>query len=460
MEVLKPESEILSPYLDPIVRIHRATDGYVCFGRKLDDDWQNLPAVKLADLSSMFPQFARDLLRDSYFTLNTFWKPNREHATYLNACWVDLDLHAPGEILTVGQRIGHAIDMVKAGSLPQFSAIVYSGRGVWFLWLLVGDNGIPPKAFPEKKLAQSAINQELARRLSADRAVSDVARLIRVPGSTNTKADPGHEIVRYHFVVDTDECGRGAVYNLEGLARYLGIELPSLRDSRRGLDRSQDSQKGLRGWQALWQQRYQDFETVRQMRQGFAEGCRNRAAYLYAVILRGRGFAEKSLIDAVTQLGRECKPPLSHAEIMGAVSQSKESRRQIHNSTFADYLGITPVEAQYLPCFADKPLLKGEVADVSHLSRTQAKQLRRNTMMEIAQSYGRLPSARKMAGLLTHRGFPVSHVQVIQDYKALGLRAPDSGLLSPALPLVEGEGVDLGGFAGGSILNARTKASV
>ena len=43
--------EILAPYVDPILHIHQGPDGYVRFGRKVDDGgWENLPALSMAKL--------------------------------------------------------------------------------------------------------------------------------------------------------------------------------------------------------------------------------------------------------------------------------------------------------------------------------------------------------------------------------------------------------------------------
>ncbi len=155
-----------APNVRPILSIHRAEEnGYVRFARRLDDDqWQNLPAISTSKLERMFPQFADELMRDSYLGINTLWRPNNDRLTRLNACWADIDLHSVGAILSLGQIIGRAIDMVRAGALPRPSITVYSGRGVWFLWLLVDASGSRPKAYPEKVLLHEEINRELSRR--------------------------------------------------------------------------------------------------------------------------------------------------------------------------------------------------------------------------------------------------------------------------------------------------------
>jgi DNA-binding transcriptional ArsR family regulator len=412
-ELLEPTA----PYLHPILEIHRGPDGFVCFGRKLDDDWQNLPAIPVDRLCSMFPAFVQQLLRDSFFTLNTFWKGRREYARYLNCCWVDIDLHAPGEFCTLGQRYGQVMDMAQAGTIPRPSITVYSGRGLWFLWLLIGDDGIPPRAYPEKKLAQEAINRELASRLGADQGASDVARMIRVPGSTNTKAEPGYEVVTYRFLMDLDGQMRGQEYTLNQLAAALDIQLPSLRHPR-----SAASERGLRGWNALYNQRYALFHQLLQIREAFQEGCRNRACLQYAIILRGYGMSDDAVRQELMRFGHKCCiPPLTTCEIEAAFGESRKSSGKVRNSTLSAHLMVTAEEGLLIPEWAPASQEKKAVTPVVNGNIAASIEFRKRLISEIVGHLGRVPSTRQMAQLLGERGVTISYPRVADDYKQLGL---------------------------------------
>ena len=63
------------PTVDPILRIHRGKDGHVTFhqfrNKVVVNDW----AVMVSDLESIFPQFRADLQSDSFFSLNSFYRP-------------------------------------------------------------------------------------------------------------------------------------------------------------------------------------------------------------------------------------------------------------------------------------------------------------------------------------------------------------------------------------------------
>jgi hypothetical protein len=429
-----PEPEIISPNVGPIVRIHRGPDGYVSFGRKLDDDeWQNLPSIKVERLQTMFPAFVQQLMRDSYFSLDTYLTTTRDHKRYLNACWVDIDLHAPGEIHTLGQRYGQILDMVQARRLPRPSLTVYSGRGVWVLWLLVDRAGsdVPPKAFVEKRLAQEAINRRLADLLRADPCGATV-QMIRVPGSTNMKTEPGHEVVQYRFLVDLDHNQRSAVYTLDQLAQGLGLELPTMRDSRRLPARSEQSARYLRGWTALNDQRVSAFRQLEKLRNGFGEGCRNRAAYLYGAFLRGYGMDEKSTWAELQRFAANCQPPMSTRQLRSAFFESRKSRGQIRNSTISRYLQVTAEEGKLIPEWAPEKF-KGEVKpiDMAYSSHDRIN-LRKAAIIEIFQELGRWPSCRVLARMLAERGYHISHVQVSKYVKEMQPASMGiSGLLPP-----------------------------
>ena len=176
-EYLAPEPEPTAPYVQPISLIHRGQDSYVSFHRKQGDLFQDLCSVRTSDLRTMFPQFAEDLERDSYFSINSFFRtgfgksrilPNLKNtyrandgARYLNACYVDIDCH-DGPI-DFGALFGKIITAQEKKQIPPASLIARSGRGLWLFFLLVDgtDSSIPQRAFPEKILAHGTIEAEL-----------------------------------------------------------------------------------------------------------------------------------------------------------------------------------------------------------------------------------------------------------------------------------------------------------
>jgi hypothetical protein len=200
-ELLEPEPA--GPHVRAIIEIHRGSDGYVTFHRKRGDKLENLGSVRAAELATMFPEFAAELERDSYFSVNSFYRPERfgnclaglrpayrkaKGARHLNACFVDIDFHDQPGSFDFGYHFGQIITLQDRRMIPPASLVTRSGRGLWLFWLLADPRNpmIPPRAFAEQLLAYDAVQRELIQRTGAD-AASDVARITRVPGSINSK---------------------------------------------------------------------------------------------------------------------------------------------------------------------------------------------------------------------------------------------------------------------------------
>jgi len=457
---IKPELlEPTAPYVRPILEIHRGPDAFVSFHRKCNGKMDNLGSVLTSELETMFPQFAAELETDSYFSVNSFYragysgeclpglKPAHRRgidARYLNACFVDIDFHDQASPFDFGHQFGQIITLQDKGIIPPASMMMRSGRGLWLYWLLVDSKNatLPPRAFSEKVLAYNAIEIELIRRTNGDMAAHDVARITRVPGSINSKVG---DAMRVMFWTQRAANGRAYVYTLESLAGFLGIELPLVRRGRRVSEpRPEASARGLKGWQALWQYRFDDFQTLFKIRGRFSEGCRNWAAYYYGVILRGCGMTDQAVRRELTRFGSKCSPVLTQDEVHGAVEQSKHNRGQVRDSIIAACLKVTPEEAQYIPRWADLSALPEVSCSDMNLKPLQRADNRRQAMTEILDALGRVPSSRQMAKLLRQRGIQISHVQVSRDYlnQHIIQRSPKALLPFSAVSdvtLVEGE---------------------
>jgi hypothetical protein len=72
--VLPEVPEPTAPFVDPIIQIHRGPDAFVSFHRKREEQWEDIGSMRTADLRQMFPQFVEELERDSYFSINSFYR--------------------------------------------------------------------------------------------------------------------------------------------------------------------------------------------------------------------------------------------------------------------------------------------------------------------------------------------------------------------------------------------------
>jgi hypothetical protein len=400
-----------------LLKFHRAKDGYLTLHRKPDaDSFINLGAFLPGELERIFPEFRKELERDSYFSVNGYAFPLRrgktKHLRYLNACYVDMDCYG----MSGSEALGKTVQAMAESVIPSASIFGLSGRGVWLFWLLrdVTEPGIPQRAFPEKRLLYSRIQKALHGRvknvwpeLQPDGNALDMARITRIPGSLNGK----NEKRVAHFASLTP-AGKLRIYTLPELADFVGLEerkpVPAkiLRFGRRLPNR----QKTL-----MW------FETLRGLRGGFAEGCRNSAAYVYANLLRKNGVSEGGVFTAVAELGRECRPALSEVEVLGAVVSTQGMQATIHISTarMSAMLDVTTDEAEALAPFQPK-------ARAPRGKKREARMTaRRERIREVVTELRDVPPAADISRILKRDGFPGSSSRnVYLDLEAIGLSSP------------------------------------
>lgn len=285
----------------PIEMIHRGHDGGVAFARKIDGKFEQLWSLPAKGIAGVFADVVAEIERDGFFSINGFRSsldkskanPKLPRAVrqsglvrWITAAFVDLDLYR-FEGWTFGSTVGRILDLQDAGSIPTATMIVRSGQGVWLLWLLAETQGgrKPVKAWPEKIECWGRIQGELARLvahhlLPPDANARDVARVMRVPGSINTKAAIG---TRVKFVPFLDASGEPIVYGLDELASLIGVR-PS-RQKRRPSDKPPDPAKreaGLKGKRELARKRLAWILRLGELRGGFAEGMRQHAAIMFA----------------------------------------------------------------------------------------------------------------------------------------------------------------------------------
>jgi hypothetical protein len=347
------------PELDPILELHRASDSYVTFHVLREGKMINDCSVKVDALANYFPQFRADLDRDSYFSLNGFYRPGYGHglaglphalrnshsARYLNCCFVDIDCH--DRAFNFGTMVGRVISLQDQNAIPPASIFVRSGRGLWLLWILVdnAESELPPSAHAPRLLLWKAIQEELGRRLAdigADQAAHEVARITRVPGSINSNVEQ-----RVKYLFPSADGKRGFTYTMEQLAESLRIELPRMRQHKARTSLP-PSPRAVTGHRALAQHRFDDFMRLRELRGGFVDGTRNHAALIFAIILCANGFEESAIKSEVTKFARECHPPLTTQEVENAL-KNKRTYRKIRDQSIATWLHVTEQESRIIP---------------------------------------------------------------------------------------------------------------
>jgi len=359
--------------LAPILALHRHRDGRIAFSRKVNGAWDNTFSLSLTteELRSMFATVAEHLIRDSYISLNAYYRPGpfkdkatglpivgvdkwrpegrrlwgrvTENLRYLCACYVDIDCgrspetaKTPLETMSRIDATRRVEDLQHAGVLPPFSIFVRSGQGISLLWLLrdEDDPTTVPAAYNWRIPLWKRIAYELWLRahnaeLPADRQGSLITQVYRPPGIVNSKTG---KRVRWELRVQGDD---GALtYTLDELRSALALPAPpteslplqlfgapaQLQQFQRKTRRPGSAPGKRKSQRDLYAKRARDLRTIEANRGGFMKrGMPYKDGYespgrrftltIYANCLLGSGVPESEALRALSTMAENCRPP-------------------------------------------------------------------------------------------------------------------------------------------------------
>lgn len=437
-----------TPDLKPVELLHRHNDGFVSFHRKVDGQFEDLFSVPARQLDGIFPQLSPLLERDSYFSINAFYRAgygiarnsppplqlnraNRktESLRWLTACFADLDCHQLG--ISVGTAIGRIITAQDAGIIPAASMLIRSGRGVWLFWFLTSETAGLVRAWPDKLQLWCTIQREITSRLAdlgADANARDASRITRIAGSINTKAE-----TRVSYWVQANQAGHKYTYTLAELSQFFGITIPP-RHPRIEEKRTELSVRGQRGQRGRWLKARQQFDQLWAMRGTFVEGTRNNAVFIYASILRSQQIPEDAVIEEIERLvscfsgGGE---PYTQDEMKSALKVAKgfPAFGGMRNQTIADMLHITPQESEILETwpaaevfFPQQTVFESE----PKLTRSEAGARRRKILKAHIDRIGCVPTGDDLVDHLQSLGIAAVKKTVLDDLEKAGIQNPRS----------------------------------
>ncbi len=455
--------------LAPLAEIHRDHDGYVSLAAADSfGNWTELVSLPARELKQRYlPTLAPVLDGDSFASVHgmryrgrqrsqirgptgqLLWQAqrSRSNAQYLTACYTDLDCHRlnadPGTV------IGEIINLEQAESIPRVSVTVLSGRGVWLLWLLHDrrDTSGPPRAYPERLVRLwCAVQHTIAERFgsygSDPKCRTNLAQLIRTPGSRNSKAA---EAVEYW--VHKGPSGRTYSYTLPALAEAFGV--PRIRETATPPARLESRQQaqgdgrknpakqaaGRAGHRRRWQLEIADLYRLVALRGTIGPGSRNFATMLLALALKGSGSGYGEALAAVEQLRlnfdqppREQYTAAEAAAVVRSVFRRKGSAGRMRSpsrQTIADSLDVTPNESAVLAHWPPASRFGSPPAADATLTRSEARQLRRSALAaEIAERDQPVPTLAELVTALAARGIEAAPNTVRNDLAALGIANP------------------------------------
>ena len=310
-------------YID---KVHRNSKGWItrsCIDENGYSQWHyKYLELKETDLTG----------ENIYITLNTFYKPCRrlECIKELNFVYIDLDYYKTK--YTKEQVIMNLESNYFNKIIPATNYIIDSGRGLALLWSI---NKVPSQALPLWKAIEEYLYNQL-KEFGADRQALDATRVLRVPGSINSKSKTVVSIIdEYDYIYDLREIQK----------EYL----PELKPKEKKKGRPKKVNYVYRE-RSLYFARIQDITKLCELREYDLRGHREIILFLYRYYLCSFTEDVQKALGDVLELNGMFTYPLKENEVIRATRSAekcyldKNKEYKYKNETLIDLLEITEYE--------------------------------------------------------------------------------------------------------------------
>lgn len=278
-----------------------------------------------------------------FISLNTFYSTFRrlEYLKELKAQFIDLDIYKTG--FTKEQILMNLEENYFNQSIPRPNLIVDSGRGLYLIWLI---NSVPSKALPLWKAIEEYLYSVL-KPFGADRQALDPTRILRVPGSINSKSNTKVEVIEQYDYL----------YDLREIQNNFLPELDENRPKKKGRP---SKTVFIHRERSLYYARIQDIIKLCELRGYDLKGHRELILFLYRYYLCYFLEDTKKALEDVLELNREFVYPLSETEVIRATRSAekvylrKDKDYKYKNETLIELLVITELEETYMTTIISK----------------------------------------------------------------------------------------------------------
>ena len=277
-----------------------------------------------------------------YITLNTFYKPCRrlECIKELNCVYIYLDYYKTK--YTREQIIMNLEENYFNKIIPATNYILDSGRGLALIWLI---NKVPSKALPLWKAVQEYLYNQL-KEFGADRQALDATRILRVPGSINSKSKTVVSIIdEYDYIYDLREIQKEFLPELK------------LKEKKKGRPKKINY---IYRERSLYHSRIQDITKLCELREYDLRGHREIILFLYRYYLCSFTEDTKKALEDVLELNSMFISPLKENEVIRATRSAekcyldKNKEYKYKNETLIDLLEITEYEETQMSTIISK----------------------------------------------------------------------------------------------------------
>lgn len=246
--------------------------------------------------------------KDIYYTPNTFNSPikrEREYLWQLHRFYIDIDHKAGTEPIDPFEVVGAVEQLVEEKKIPQPTEYINSGRGIHIYWDINNCHIMLLDLW--EKIENHLFNtiKELERsikNISVDTRVKDPTRLLRLPGTINSKNNS-----KCYSMLKNE----GNIYNIFDLKKaYIKVNKQYKKN------KSKITYLSTKNLYTLNMSRIEDFKHIVSLRNGDIKGYRNTLIMLYSYHYRlVNEVTVEELIKVTKEFNKSFREPYNVKEL-------------------------------------------------------------------------------------------------------------------------------------------------
>lgn len=354
-------------------RVHQeATNNeYIALAKK-HKKWQQ----KFTLLPNIWKDFV-GLNENSFATPNTFIAPKRqiESIGLLKALYADIDDH------THEFRFASVLYFFEedffGSRVPWPNAVVETGRGMHLYWLI---EPLPPDKLPLWQLTQDLLLDALSditdyfpqEKVTVDKRVRDATRLLRLPGTLNTKTNTVVKLYQYDIERYSIEEILAEYFSDIDYTKILRTNQVRKEKSSKNNNKSKLNVSKLFNAYTLHYSRLLDIAKLQELRDGYCRvdgelvttGQRELMCFLYRYYSCLFLHDEEEALRQTLEFNKRFVEPLSENEVISATKSAEKAFKEwqetgkrkynYRNSTLIELLEITEEEQKHLKTIISK----------------------------------------------------------------------------------------------------------
>ncbi len=354
-------------------RVHQeATNNeYIALAKK-HKKWQQ----KFTLLPNIWKDFV-GLNENSFATPNTFIAPKRqiESIGLLKALYADIDDH------THEFRFASVLYFFEedffGSRVPWPNAVVETGRGMHLYWLI---EPLPPDKLPLWQLTQDLLLDALSditdyfpqEKVTVDKRVRDATRLLRLPGTLNTKTNTVVKLYQYDIERYSIEEILAEYFSDIDYTKILRTNQVRKEKSSKNNNKSKLNISKLFNAYTLHYSRLLDIAKLQELRDGYCRvdgelvttGQRELMCFLYRYYSCLFLHDEEEALRQTLEFNKRFVEPLSENEVISATKSAEKAFKEwqetgkrkynYRNSTLIELLEITEEEQKHLKTIISK----------------------------------------------------------------------------------------------------------